>query len=295
MADCCKRCCNLKLFGFGGASPDEFLTSQWNPNRSNGETSVWYFVYRVIAMVYFVSSSIAYIVTLSYDQSLFFIYLTHWGVMLIAAFQICDFAMLAVNLAKPKNREEGEINSDMKITWILSTSASSAAFFITPFYWIVLFDPEEDKLDYFNVFVHALNSVIVFIEVWVTARPWRWQHFYQPVVFGAIYVTFSLIYHAADGKDKNGKPYIYTVLDWREPGTAAAWSIGAIFLAVLAHFINVGLCELRRYIAGKCAKEAGNNRVEPLRNSGNSSPPVWRTTSSAFHGGNAQDTMPEYY
>lgn len=73
-----------------------------------------------------------------------------------------------------------------KWCWVLSNLRCAPAIFITIFYWAVLFDSDEDRVDYSNVFTHILNSVICLVDVIVSARPWRWQHFYQPAILALV-------------------------------------------------------------------------------------------------------------
>ena len=55
------------------------------------------------------------------------------------------------------------------VSWILSTTSTAAALLITVIYWALLFSPDE-PVAYLNVFVHGLNSVIVVVDVFISAR-----------------------------------------------------------------------------------------------------------------------------
>ena len=54
------------------------------------------------------------------------------------------------------------------VSWIMSTTSTAAALLITVIYWALLFSP--DSVSYLNVFVHGLNSVIVVVDVFISAR-----------------------------------------------------------------------------------------------------------------------------
>ena len=56
-----------------------------------------------------------------------------------------------------------------RIAWILSTTATSAALLITVIYWALLFSA-DDSASYLNIFVHGLNSVIVVVDIFISAR-----------------------------------------------------------------------------------------------------------------------------
>lgn len=80
---------------------------------------------------------------------------------------------------------------------------------------IVLYDPAtEGAPTFWNVMVHGLNSAAVLVEVLVTARPWRWHHFYQPAIAGLLSVlgakqlfynrtTYSIVKSVVDSLLKN--------------------------------------------------------------------------------------------
>eukprot|EP00808_Paulinella_micropora_P018863 g20364.t1 len=53
-------------------------------------------------------------------------------------------------------------------------------------------------------------------------------HFYFLVVFGVVYVIFTIIYYAAGGRNENGKPYIYKALDYGNDLTTAIINIVVI-------------------------------------------------------------------
>ena len=250
-------CCNSKFFGLDDAYPIDFVTSQWQA-KYPPKTSLGYYSYRVVITLYVTISYIGYIITLPYDRKYFPIYLTHWGLTFILAFEICDFFLLTRSLVKgnkvsiPNAEPDNEWSWLRKMTWVLSTVASSGALFITPFYFLFLYDPDFSQLDYWNLFVHGINSVLMVLEVWVTARPWRWQHFYMPLSVGMLYTVFSLIYFELGGVNRFGQPYIYPFLDWNDPSLALTWSFMAIVLTIATHFINCLMCELRKFIDRNC-------------------------------------------
>jgi hypothetical protein len=70
-----------------------------------------------------------------------------------------------------------------RISWVFSNLVTTIALLITVIYWAALYSPEEG-VDYFNLFVHGLNSVIVVVDIFVSARPWRMHHVYIPIIYG---------------------------------------------------------------------------------------------------------------
>lgn len=63
-------------------------------------------------------------------------------------------------------------------------------------------EPEEDADEYsfwLDVATHAINSCIVFVEIFASRTPIRFLHLYQPLGLGLWYAAFSGIYYAAGG------------------------------------------------------------------------------------------------
>ena len=56
------------------------------------------------------------------------------------------------------------------VAWALSTAATPVALLISVVYWGVLYAGDSEAAGYFNVLCHALNSVIVTVDVFVAAR-----------------------------------------------------------------------------------------------------------------------------
>ena len=56
------------------------------------------------------------------------------------------------------------------VAWALSTAATPVALLISVIYWGVLYASDTEDAGYFNVFGHALNSVIITIDIFITAR-----------------------------------------------------------------------------------------------------------------------------
>lgn len=65
--------------------------------------------------------------------------------------------------------------------------------------------------------IHALNTITSIGDIFVSSRPCRLMHFYQPIAFLILYLIFSIIYWASGGLNPYGFPYIYSILDWSKP------------------------------------------------------------------------------
>ena len=63
------------------------------------------------------------------------------------------------------------------VSWIMSTTSTSGALLITVMYWALLFSPDY-PVAYLDVFVHGLNSVIVVVDIFISARDGHQSHEY---------------------------------------------------------------------------------------------------------------------
>ena len=57
---------------------------------------------------------------------------------------------------------------------------------------------------------------------------------------------FNLIYYLAGGVGKNGEPYIYSIIDWRDPGPTMAYVFMVALAMVMSHVLILGLTIIRK-------------------------------------------------
>ncbi|XP_008550289.1 protein rolling stone-like isoform X1 [Microplitis demolitor] len=135
-----------------------------------------------------------------------------------------------------------------KIYWFLFTVSSALAIGVTVAYWVAIHDPKIHYVDSVNLMQHALNSVLVVIDLFICAIPIRLRCFWWTVVVIIIYLLFSIIYYAAGGVDRKGYHYIYKILDWKKPGITLLVSLGGIVFIIVVHCLLTGLtCCLDRF------------------------------------------------
>lgn len=96
-------------------------------------------------------------------------------------------------------------------------------------YWCALYSPHKHQLDFENFSGHLLTSVACVLDVWISDRPWRLSHALHPILFGAVFGVFSLIFHFLRGSNYFFEPYIYHILDWNRP---SRWDLKAAFLLI---------------------------------------------------------------
>ncbi|XP_064632435.1 protein rolling stone-like [Lineus longissimus] len=128
----------------------------------------------------------------------------------------------------------------MKMSWILLNVSAVAAILVSIVYWGALY-PQMSKASADIGFIidfnlHAVNSIVILLEMFICAIPIRLMHFIYPMVYGFAYVVFSLIFWAYD----NSRVIYPKVLDWNHPG------ITAIVIVVIA-FVGLPLFQLFLY------------------------------------------------
>ncbi|XP_078656714.1 protein rolling stone-like [Branchiostoma floridae x Branchiostoma belcheri] len=132
--------------------------------------------------------------------------------------------------------------------WVLYNVAFSTGLYITIAFWALLADDEGA----YSILFHAINTVVIVIEVLVSGLPYRLLHLVYPSSFGFAYMLFTVIYWAGGGTDFFGRPWIYPVIDYGgNPGLAAGVAAGSVLVAIpLCHVILFGLALAREMLSG---------------------------------------------
>jgi hypothetical protein len=124
-----------------------------------------------------------------------------------------------------------------KVHWVLFSLGVTNALFVTLLFWIVEYgitqDIKSSQLTPVIYCYHGVNAVFALIDIFVTGIPMNCLHVVYPVVFGAVYAVFTVIFYAAHGTDGFGHHYVYSVLDWSKPMMA----IGFVLLCVVIEVI----------------------------------------------------------
>ena len=156
------------------------------------------------------------------------------------------------NQGRPK---QDNITWYMKISWVLFTISTVSAPVVTIMYFAAI-SPRLNRSIPFpgDIHAHAINSVIVLIEVLFSAIPIRILHSVYAIIFGLFYILFSVIYWAVDHRNV----LYHVLLDWNKPKNAVLITLGISILAIFVTFILFLLYKLRLYIFMKCNKASQN-------------------------------------
>ncbi|PZC75543.1 hypothetical protein B5X24_HaOG205970 [Helicoverpa armigera] len=230
-----KRECQLRMCSLDYEDPSDFCISCWQRNRS-----VWpLLLIRALIMIGCVGTVISSLVIMGSDMGAghWFIFMTHWGLLVNTVASVLAFS---VSLAELIKGEDSTPPTLVKCYWLCYNTAITIAFFITIFYWSLLTDVVEG--DYalnkvLDVFIHGINSVLMFFLLATARHPHRLMHFYIPVLFGIIYMIFSIIYYFAGGLSPFGTNWIYPMLDWSKPGETVLMVVGTAILIIVIHLI----------------------------------------------------------
>ena len=107
-----------------------------------------------------------------------------------------------------------------------------------------------------SINTHAINLVIMILDLSISHIPIRLLHFYHVSFAGIVYTVFSLILHGT-GYESSIYP---NVLDWTN---SSGFSIGMCFIIILViapvvQLIAYGLYQLRSFIG---RKTCGSNHI----------------------------------
>ena len=73
----------------------------------------------------------------------------------------------------------------------------------------------------------TFQTIIALVDTFVSSRPWRLWHCWCPILFGAAYLIFNILYVVVfDGTNTKGEDFVYDVLQWNEnPGMSALFVV----------------------------------------------------------------------
>lgn len=137
-----------------------------------------------------------------------------------------------------------------KVAWFFYIIAANNSLLVTVVYWSLLYTGY--KIREADVAFHLLNSVFMLIETFVSGIPVHLVHVVYAVLYGSIYLVFTVVYWLNGGTNTSGDSYIYPILDYKSKPYAATVLIILYGLVGLpaAQLFNFGLFRLRCYLQG---------------------------------------------
>jgi len=141
---------------------------------------------------------------------MWFIYLTHWQVLVLMVYLISSFCITVAY------RGILEARSALpwwgKMTWCLQNICVGVVPCVVIDYWTLVYD--GGSIEFGEVLQHGFTLIVLLIDLSVSLTPTYIKHVYQPLLFAISYLIFNCIYVMAGGVNEDGDNWIYSVMDW---------------------------------------------------------------------------------
>lgn len=133
-----------------------------------------------------------------------------------------------------------------QLCWLISIVAHHFTVVVTIVYFTALFPfMGIQGIAVNDINMHGISTVLVLIDVAVSARPVRILHAIYPTVYGIAYAVFNVIYWSQDTVHN----VVYNIMDWNNPGLAAGVVAALAFVGVpLIQLLHFGLYRLRLFL-----------------------------------------------
>lgn len=258
--------------------PTAFVLSQW---QTSSQPSLLYLIYKWAITIFFIVSWVISIIDIpnlnepNFNHAKWLIYLTNWGFTMCMIQSILSTAMVTVCYSIAQQDSETSKFQDHKILqlykvyWVTNIIATDTAFGITIIYWSLLYNANLTPPNAMNIIVHVFNSVIMMVELFVAMHPIRLIHFYWSLIFGCLYVIFTLIYYFSGGTGKDNSPAIYPILNWSKAEKTTVVCVVVCLFVVFLHIVTYCIYKLRKTIHKKLF---GTKNVETALEMGKDNP-----------------------
>ncbi|XP_055503995.1 protein rolling stone [Leucoraja erinacea] len=146
------------------------------------------------------------------------------------------------------------------VQWALQNLTCVISLYVTIAFWSLNYTPGKTGPDGVNINMHAMNSVLVLLELGMTAAPIHLAHFTGVLLYSMSYILFTLVYWAMGGTNIKGQTFIYRSLDYSgNPGVTAGTIVGTICLIMpLLQFLVWNLHILKRHMYLRMGAEDGD-------------------------------------
>ncbi|KAJ8980704.1 hypothetical protein NQ317_019197, partial [Molorchus minor] len=252
--------------------PNIFICSQWQRNKS--KPNFLYLTYRTLVALFFLGTWISSMKTEEHADK-WPIFLTNWGYTICTLQIVLNAVMLWCWVLSTRLKDAPMLKEKSlkmyPVYWLLNTISTPVAIGITITYWTVVYNPNEMKFNFTNYYLHANNSIMMIIDLLLTAHPVKVLHFVYPMIFAFAYSLFSWIYYAAGGKGilKDKPRSIYKILDWDKPLTTTLTCLGIILFLVSLYFLICLISKGRHAVYEKwCQKYETDNHITERKENG---------------------------
>ena len=150
-------------------------------------------------------------------------------------------------------RDRYEMKWYIKLSWLLFNIAQTGSVAVSILYFVFIYPTAVNPHTVTNMSVHLLNSVIILLEVAISAVPVRLVHAIFPAVFVLAYTVANVVCWSMDKVNNIVYP---GVLDWNYPTTAVSMA-SLVILAIIPslHLAFFALYRLRMMVYSKMYRD----------------------------------------
>jgi len=173
------------------------------------------------------------------DGGYWFIYLTHWGLMLeVAYLGFACYTTYSIRDAANWVADDDDGRIDMpwfaRVAWVLQGIILPGSFMIFAMYWGLVFNGTVHAV---SVFTHGVNFVVMAADFLVGSQPYLLLHGLYFFGFALTFLVWSGIHYAAEIGNEFGNRYIYSSLDWGNAGGTS--TLAFIILLIVVPLVNL--------------------------------------------------------
>ncbi|KAL7036122.1 hypothetical protein ACKWTF_008699 [Chironomus riparius] len=190
------------------------------------------------------------------------IFLTNWNVILNGVSSGFS-AVIVTQYYRNFQKLEEELKSmtaKLKTAWILSSFSVVLAVSISLIYWPLIYTGRDKGVN--DALTHAGNAIVLFIDLFVNAQPPRYGHFVHQSLFVTVYCFFNFMYIISGGVNRDSKPYIYRVLNWKNNTfSALLFAVSTLLFIIFIHFVLSACIQLRIWIYEKLCQRKQRKKI----------------------------------
>jgi hypothetical protein len=185
------------------------------------------------------------------DAYFWFIYLTHWGLMVQTLYFIMALCTLlaAVVAQEPDfKRVDNEKPWYMSLTFGLQAIVLPVSCLITVAYWTIVFNPKTDTVKPLSLATHGGQFVLALVDFILGQQPLFCAKVLYPIFFCLSYAVFTAIYYYNGGETESGERYIYKVTDYANAPAVIEFFAGFTGALIVVYYMFYGVYRfIKRY------------------------------------------------
>ncbi|XP_072013499.1 protein rolling stone-like [Amphiura filiformis] len=298
-------------FGFDVEDPAVFARSQCSTRLPSRFV---YLIYRLALACYLTGAQtfIIYQLFPSYRFKLF-IFITEWTVSVFTLYSLLSlFGALCNKPAltdlhgydilkqsdgppKPPRHVKTSTPFIFKLAWILFDVCLSVCPFVTLIYWYMMYDKDNgyygssdtmtEKIKFFAIDIHehAFITFLVYLDLFISAAPVRIVHMIYGIIFGILYITFTVIYWYLGGTTPWDDTAVYSIIDWDAPIDTAYYLAGAVGVIGVFHLFGYALYKIRVCFYSCCCAPNPGARKPPKQSQKQPQKPSKKQITKPYH------------